>query len=270
MIYIGGFMIRVHRLGYDSSHREYFEMKHPKGLPHYLLLLVKSPADFIIEGNPLFVPADSAMLFPPDTPLSYHGHETYFNDDWLHFSFHNEEPLPEKLGLPFKTPIPLPYIRQLTGYLKLMVTENYPEQLHREEVFDSLTRSLLYCLDSQRALVPANSRRQKHFEEFCRLRFRLLNTCHKKWTVADLAASVGMSPSYFQALYKEYFGVSCMNDLIQARVESSKFYLRTSDLPVDAVARCCGYESELHYMRQFKKITGLTPTQYRLLPKNRE
>lgn len=59
-----------------------------------------------------------------------------------------------------------------------------------------------------------------------------------------------------------------MKDLIQARIESSKFYLRTSDLPVEAVAHCCGYESELHYMRQFKKMTGLTPTQYRLLPKD--
>lgn len=261
-------MIRVHRFGYDSSHREFFEMHHPNGLPHYLLLLIKSPADFQIAGKELFVPENSAILFPSGIPISYHGREKYFNDDWAHFSFEDEEPLPEKLGIPFCTPISLPNIRQLTDYLKLMVSENYPEHPHKEKIFDALMRSLLYCLDSQRSLIPTDSRRQNHFEDFCRLRSELLNSPHKKWTVDELAGSVDVSTSYFQALYKEYFGVSCMKDLIQARIESSKFYLRTSDLPVEAVAHCCGYESELHYMRQFKKMTGLTPTQYRLLPKD--
>ena len=33
--------------------------------------------------------------------------------------------------------------------------------------------------------------------------------------------------------------------------------------PVAILAVFCGYESELHFMRQFKKYTGLTPSGYR-------
>ena len=34
-------------------------------------------------------------------------------------------------------------------------------------------------------------------------------------------------------------------------------------MTVQALAAFCGYENELHFMRQFKKCTGLTPSGYR-------
>ena len=37
----------------------------------------------------------------------------------------------------------------------------------------------------------------------------------------------------------------------------------TSEMSVSSLALFCGYDNELHFMRQFKKITGLTPSQYR-------
>ena len=54
-----------------------------------------------------------------------------------------------------------------------------------------------------------------------------------------------------------------MQDLISARIEHAKLQLRLSDMSVSSLALFCGYENELHFMRQFKKRTGLTPSQYR-------
>ena len=95
------------------------------------------------------------------------------------------------------------------------------------------------------------------------LRMSILNAPHKKWTVPDMAQTVHMSPSYFQHLYKQMFGISCMQDVIAARLKNAKFYLRTSDMSIQSLAEFCGYENELHFMRQFKKQEGMTPTQYR-------
>lgn len=256
-------MIKSHRFGYDSCHKELFEMNHPNGLPHYLLLLVKSPADFWIQSKYQFVPENSAILFKPNTPIHYRGRENFYNDDWIHFSFSNEEDLINTLEIPCNIPIFLPYIHQLTDYLRLMITVNNKHELHTDLIIDSLIRAMIYCLDSQIRCINKSVNSSKYFEAFCKLRTDILNAPHNKRTVHQLADSLHLSTSYFQNLYKNFFGVSFTTDLIRARIESSKFYLRTSNLSIVSIAHICGYENELHYMRQFKKLTGITPTQYR-------
>ena len=34
-------------------------------------------------------------------------------------------------------------------------------------------------------------------------------------------------------------------------------------MSISSLAAFCGYDNELHFMRQFKKGTGMTPSQYR-------
>jgi AraC family transcriptional regulator of arabinose operon len=58
-----------------------------------------------------------------------------------------------------------------------------------------------------------------------------------------------------------------MQEVIMARIERAKFYLTTTDMSIKALSDFCGYESDLHFIRQFKKKEGLTPTEYRQLYK---
>lgn len=72
-----------------------------------------------------------------------------------------------------------------------------------------------------------------------------------------------LSLSYFQHLYKQFFDSSCQQDIINARLELAKYYLKDSDMSIRSLSDFCGYENELHFMRQFKKFIGMTPTEYR-------
>ena len=78
-----------------------------------------------------------------------------------------------------------------------------------------------------------------------------------------MARSASLSPSYFQALYKAQFGVSCYEDVLTARIRAAKYYLRTTQLSVKEISALCGCENPEHFMRQFRTRTGLTPTEYR-------
>jgi AraC family transcriptional regulator of arabinose operon len=84
-----------------------------------------------------------------------------------------------------------------------------------------------------------------------------------KWNVDSMAAVVNMSRSYFQHIYREIFGVSCMTDVINGKIEKAKEILNETGCTVSQVATMCGYENDEHFMRQFKKIVGVTPTVYR-------
>ena len=54
-----------------------------------------------------------------------------------------------------------------------------------------------------------------------------------------------------------------MTDVINGKIEKAKEILSETGCTVSQVAAMCGYDNEEHFMRQFKKIVGVTPTGYR-------
>ena len=51
--------------------------------------------------------------------------------------------------------------------------------------------------------------------------------------------------------------------IINARIILAKKYLRETDDTLLAIARNTGYQNDAHFIRQFKKMTGMTPTEFR-------
>ena len=95
------------------------------------------------------------------------------------------------------------------------------------------------------------------------LRSQIYNMPYNDWNIEGLAHQLTMSKSYFQHLYKEIFGISVMNDVIQSRIEHSKYLLSTTDISITQIAQMCGYKCDLHFMRQFKTRMQMTPSEYR-------
>ena len=56
---------------------------------------------------------------------------------------------------------------------------------------------------------------------------------------------------------------SIFEELIQFRVELAKRLLRETDLSLSEITEQCGYSTESYFMKQFKSVTGITPTEYR-------
>lgn len=96
------------------------------------------------------------------------------------------------------------------------------------------------------------------------IRLEIANSLTEPHSIEKHAKELKISASYFQYLYKKIFGVSFQHDLIQIRINYAKYVLLTSNLPIDQIAETCGYSNEVHFYRQFKKITGTTPAKFRL------
>ena len=69
--------------------------------------------------------------------------------------------------------------------------------------------------------------------------------------------------TYFHRIYLAYFGTTYIQDVINSKLEIAKKMLVETSWSVSAIAEKCGYESDSYFMRQFKKHTGITPTEYR-------
>lgn len=72
-----------------------------------------------------------------------------------------------------------------------------------------------------------------------------------------------LDPDYASKLFKKETGISFKNYIINKRIEVAKNLLSTTDLPINTVADNVGYGNYSYFARLFKKVTDMTPNEYR-------
>lgn len=82
-------------------------------------------------------------------------------------------------------------------------------------------------------------------------------------TVNDIANHFDIERRKFTYLFEKKIGVSPTIYLTELRIGQSKFLLRTSDLSISEIAESVGYNDYFYFSRVFKKVTGLSPTDFR-------
>jgi AraC-like DNA-binding protein len=78
-----------------------------------------------------------------------------------------------------------------------------------------------------------------------------------------VAKEAGMSKYHFCRVFKQYCGMSPMQFLRWLRVEQAKQLLATPGLKVSSVAFSVGFNDIGEFNRQFKKVTGFSPSRFR-------
>lgn len=85
----------------------------------------------------------------------------------------------------------------------------------------------------------------------------------QKITLDELSRIFFINKFYLTRVFKEQFGVSVNNYLLQLRITHAKQLLRFSDQTIESIAVSCGLEDPNYFARLFKKVEGITPTQFR-------
>ena len=80
---------------------------------------------------------------------------------------------------------------------------------------------------------------------------------------ATLAARCGISEVYFRQLFRERFGTSPRQYILELRLQKARQLLTGSRLPVQEIGEHCGFTNPYHFSRAFHRATGQTPTEYR-------
>lgn len=82
-------------------------------------------------------------------------------------------------------------------------------------------------------------------------------------TLDDLSERFFINKFYMTRVFKEQFGQSVTNYLVQLRVTQAKRLLRFSDHNIEAIAQECGLSDANYFSRLFKKVEGMSPGEYR-------
>lgn len=255
--------MKINKIGYHYIHNSDFFISRPHGSGDNVLILLKSPAIFRLNGKDVKAHEGSFILYRNGTPQFYRADETEFVNDWFHFSYSEEEKgMFENYKIPFDTVLEIGDISELSMLIKNMSYETYSANLYRAYTLELYLK--LFFVKLGEKFYNYNDRRAlRYYELMSAIRSKIYSTPQHEWSVKELANEMAMSVSYFEHTYKDMFGVSVMNEVINSRVEYAKFMLSTTDIPIGYISEMCGYKNEVHFMKQFKSRTNATPSQYR-------
>lgn len=82
-------------------------------------------------------------------------------------------------------------------------------------------------------------------------------------TLTGVASYLGLSPNYFSTLFHKTVGESFREHLCRVRVEESKRLLLSTQFPLNQIGLAVGFSDQSYYCKVFKRITGLSPGEYR-------
>ncbi|MFF2091342.1 response regulator [Paenibacillus sp. NPDC058174] len=82
-------------------------------------------------------------------------------------------------------------------------------------------------------------------------------------TLEEVANLVGLTPNYFSLYFKKTTGVTFINYRIAKRIEFAEQLLALPHYRIVDVAHEIGYEDYSHFAKTFRKVKGITPTEYR-------
>ena len=98
----------------------------------------------------------------------------------------------------------------------------------------------------------------------------LISEQYRTITPESLATQLIMGYSNFRRVFKEYTGFSPAKYIQEVRMNRVKEALTNTSLPVKQIAYEMGYDNEDYFFTAFRRVTGMTPVEYRALTQGKK
>lgn len=254
--------MKLNSIGANIKHEDTFLIDRPHGLGDNLLLIFKSDARVFIEGEWISVNSGSFIVYRKGSEQKYGALGKEYINHYMHFDVEDERFF-SSINLLTDRIAYLQNVDEIENLFKLLGREQISNSDYRLENTNLFIQILLRKLAENQCEKQKEVSEVKHLEELTNLRSEMYSTPARYKSIRELADHVNLSISHFQALYSNFFGVSCYEDLLQARINGAKGFLENSNLQIKEIATLCGYDSDSCFMRIFKIREGMTPSEYR-------
>lgn len=141
-----------------------------------------------------------------------------------------------------------------------------PEHKHFDAMLSSHTFFSDIRSDTERIILPVfqNQDEQKNGSRAVRQARQYIHThMDQPVTLTDTAQKVGMNPSYFSMLFKKETGENFTNYVNRIKIEHAMVLLRQPACKVYQVCSQVGFEDAKYFAKLFRRIVGMTPSDYR-------
>jgi AraC family transcriptional regulator len=85
-------------------------------------------------------------------------------------------------------------------------------------------------------------------------------------TLEEISEKVSMSAYYFSRVFKKETGYTPYEYILSVRINQSKNLLKCTRMSVKEIGYKVGFNSESNFVHTFRKRTGMTPNDFRVMP----
>ena len=85
-------------------------------------------------------------------------------------------------------------------------------------------------------------------------------------SLTRLASLANLSPYYFARIFKKETGKTPHEYVMSSRINSAKFYLKTSRVSIEDIGLSLGFPTSSSFCSSFRKHLGISPLKYRTTP----
>lgn len=219
---------------------------------HYTLHFVLSGSGNLkMAGRLHKISAKQIFIIPPNEPMMYYpNREDVWKYIWFTLSPKHVEKMLANTGATVNAPIITPEdgehtASMLTGiFLNGGFADDYRVISIFYELMHCISRPKSEGTDKIKSLIDAN---------YADVEFSVAKLCH----------ACGLSHAQLCRVFSDRFGITAKRYLINKRMEYAKELLKNTELKLATVALSSGYSDPSHFMKEFKRHSGITAGAYR-------
>lgn len=153
-----------------------------------------------------------------------------------------------------------PYCEKLTRYETVPFGSEQLIRLYLEQLLIRLTRS---CYEqNNRSSLPKSVRMRSEDELFNRVVAYMEENLGRQITIDLICSDNLVGRSMLQKLFREHTHQGVIDYFSHMKINAAKQLIRNRQMNFTQIADFLGYNSVHYFSRQFKKLTGMTPSEY--------
>ncbi len=243
----------VHNLGFFTVGEHYYTRR--DRLENYEFIFTTDGCGLIeTDGKVYTCTRNSAILFDCRKPHYLH---TYPGDTWtykhLHFTAKSENSLLVEKALNF-----LPKMESMGNYVDLIMKQLAQNRLDAPFLINKYVVDLLTDMIIYNHSINGSSQMERRMSEISDY---IQEHLAEELKIENLSNLVFLSPYYFSRQFKNYFGMSPYQYILQCRINKATLLLLQGK-DVDTIIKDCGFGTPTNFYRRFKNMTGMTPAKF--------
>ena len=246
-------------------------------LGEYELFVMTEGTLYISHNQERFtVNAGEYLILPPQNSWRNGFKQAYCSFYWLHFTTTPENipmfvptnensdfdalPLSSYFTIPQTGKIPkLEKIVILMKQLQDLVKNNYPAI-----AIDALTTSIITELFGQLSLVaPIDTTLAGQKQIYLDIMDYVKLNNNRNIRISEIADHFGYNEKYLSHLFAKLTGIPLKQYILNQKIDAANFMLTDTNKPISDIAKELGYPDVHNFSRMYKKVTGLTPSDFR-------